>query len=310
MRAGIQKILSEYITQREKPFAKNQLAGFIRNNIREAIEKIVNDENRYLITTSPGKGVWTFTPWMAIFDKFVTESAQDGFYPVFLFKDDMSGLYLTLNQGVTSIRSAYKKSTTEVLRINADDFRARIGDIPKNFSEINIVLRTKDSTKKNLAKDYEAGNIIAKFYSSDNIPSDSVFEQDIREILTIYKALVYSLNELTPTEEENRSFTGIEKKQYSQHKRIERNQTLVKKVKKLQGCNCKACGLFFVDKYGDIGKNFIEAHHLKMISTLTEEITELDALKDFTVLCSNCHRMIHRTSDPSDLNAFKLMVKS
>ena len=29
---------------------------------------------------------------------------------------------------------------------------------------------------------------------------------------------------------------------------------------------------------------------------------------DFAVLCSNCHRMIHRTSDPSDLAGFRLLV--
>ena len=307
MREGIQKILLEYKIEREKPFVKNHLADFIRKDLREDIKKIINDENRYLVTTSPGKGVWTSTPWMAIFDLFVTETAQKGFYPVFIFKEDMSGVYLTLNQGVTFIRNEYKKSTTEVLRMNADDFRARIGQIPKNFSEIDIILSNENS-RKNLARDYEAGNIIAKFYSSSNLPSNNIFEQDIKEILTIYKSLIFSHNKLDFTEEENSNLTGIEKKQYSQHRRIERNQSLIRKVKKVQGCTCKACGLFFTDKYGELGKDFIEAHHLKMISTLTEEITELDALKDFTVLCSNCHRMIHRTNNTSDLEAFKLLL--
>jgi 5-methylcytosine-specific restriction protein A len=30
---------------------------------------------------------------------------------------------------------------------------------------------------------------------------------------------------------------------------------------------------------------------------------------DFAVLCSNCHRMIHRTSDPSNLAAFRRLLQ-
>lgn len=311
MKELLQNIISEYKTESKKSFAKNQLANLIRKDLKEDLKKIVNNETRYLVDASPGKGTWTATPWIAIFDIFVTKSAQEGLYPVFIFKDDMSGLYLTLNQGVTRIRDEYKKSTVEVLKLNAEDYRARIGKTPSNFTDKNISLNTLNPRKKTLASDYEAGNIISKFYPASNIPSDVILEQDITEILDIYKSLIYNETKITSNEEdEDENYTGIEKKQFRQHKRIERNQTLVKKVKQFHGYTCKACGLNFINKYGPIGKNFIEAHHLKLISTLTEDITELDARNDFTVLCSNCHRMIHRTDDPSDLQAFKLLLKN
>ena len=35
-----------------------------------------------------------------------------------------------------------------------------------------------------------------------------------------------------------------------------------------------------------------------------------DIAEDFAVLCSNCHRMIHRSADPSDLAAFRALVQS
>jgi predicted HNH restriction endonuclease len=35
-----------------------------------------------------------------------------------------------------------------------------------------------------------------------------------------------------------------------------------------------------------------------------------DIAADFAVLCSNCHRMIHRTADPSNLAQFRDMVQS
>ena len=70
-----------------------------------------------------------------------------------------------------------------------------------------------------------------------------------------------------------------------------------------------SCQLDFAERYGPIGKGFIEAHHLKPLSSLTEGSTlTYDVAKDFAVLCPNCHRMIHRTPDPSDLKGFRELV--
>jgi 5-methylcytosine-specific restriction protein A len=67
--------------------------------------------------------------------------------------------------------------------------------------------------------------------------------------------------------------------------------------------------LSFPERYGEIGDGFIEAHHLKPISTLEEGISvDYDVATDFAVLCSNCHRMIHRAADPSNLQAFKALL--
>jgi hypothetical protein len=72
-------------------------------------------------------------------------------------------------------------------------------------------------------------------------------------------------------------------------------------AKKFHGTRCQACELDFGERYGKIGQGFIEAHHLRPIATLEEGVP----VKYFAVLCSNCHRMIHRFADPSDLVAFR-----
>jgi hypothetical protein len=67
----------------------------------------------------------------------------------------------------------------------------------------------------------------------------------------------------------------------------------------------------FSERYGEIGKGFIEAHHLRPIASLQEGIAvTYDIAADFAVLCSNCHRMIHRSADPSDLALFRENVTS
>lgn len=67
----------------------------------------------------------------------------------------------------------------------------------------------------------------------------------------------------------------------------------------------------FGRKYGEIGAGYIEAHHMRPISSLKEgETVEYDIQKDFSVLCSNCHRMIHRMEEPSDLVGLRKILRA
>lgn len=83
-----------------------------------------------------------------------------------------------------------------------------------------------------------------------------------------------------------------------QHIMRERNKTLVKKAKDIFKQNhngklyCEVCGFDFSEVYGDIGNDFIEAHHVMPISQIKQN--KATEVKDLIMLCSNCHSMIHR----------------
>ncbi|WP_433709127.1 HNH endonuclease [Paenibacillus illinoisensis] len=47
--------------------------------------------------------------------------------------------------------------------------------------------------------------------------------------------------------------------------------------------------------YGRLGQKFIEAHHKKKLSDMVPG--ETTKVEDLVMLCSNCHRMIHREKD-------------
>lgn len=84
------------------------------------------------------------------------------------------------------------------------------------------------------------------------------------------------------------------------HLRRERNAAIVKAKKavvlKATGklC-CQVCGFDFKDFYGELGEGFCEVHHLQPLSKADGSVKT--ALKDLAIICSNCHRIIHR-SDP------------
>lgn len=55
---------------------------------------------------------------------------------------------------------------------------------------------------------------------------------------------------------------------------------------------CEVCNADFEDEYGARGRNFIEAHHRIPIAKLKTK-TKM-RISDLAMVCSNCHRMLHR----------------
>jgi putative restriction endonuclease len=52
------------------------------------------------------------------------------------------------------------------------------------------------------------------------------------------------------------------------------------------------CSVDFEQVYGEIGRDFIEAHHTKLVASLEENARV--TITDLLPVCSNCHRMLHR----------------
>jgi 5-methylcytosine-specific restriction protein A len=63
------------------------------------------------------------------------------------------------------------------------------------------------------------------------------------------------------------------------------------------GFNCKACNHNFSDKYGPIGDEYIEVHHIIKVSEMGAGYI-VDPINDLIPLCSNCHAIVHRRDPP------------
>lgn len=81
------------------------------------------------------------------------------------------------------------------------------------------------------------------------------------------------------------------------HKSKERNKRLIIQAKKdfiqkNNGLFCEVCGFDFEEIYGNLGENYIEAHHMKPLSEFDNEVNT--KISDLLMVCANCHRMLHR----------------
>ena len=154
----------------------------------------------------------------------------------------------------------------------------------------------------------------SKFYEKNNLPTEEELILDFKDMMAHYRFL--SSNE-TAVESlhigdhnENLGKTEEDLRKFRQHWRVEKNRNLSKAAIKAHGYICQGCGFNFEEIYGEIGKDFIEAHHLVPISLFKGDVVKLDPKLDFAVLCSNCHRMIHKTEKPDDVKAFKNIINS
>lgn len=59
------------------------------------------------------------------------------------------------------------------------------------------------------------------------------------------------------------------------------------------GTSCVVCGFHFEAAYGQLGRGFVNVHHLTELSTLGADY-ELDAISELRPVCPNCHAMLHR----------------
>jgi predicted HNH restriction endonuclease len=94
-------------------------------------------------------------------------------------------------------------------------------------------------------------------------------------------------------DDELESYDGMEgRKRKMFSTRYERNPTHRLRAIKVHGLSCMACDFNFGAVYGSHGEGFIHVHHNKPLSE-TGEMT-IDPLKDLSVLCPNCHAMVHK----------------
>ncbi|WP_390298215.1 HNH endonuclease [Gracilimonas halophila] len=120
---------------------------------------------------------------------------------------------------------------------------------------------------------------------------------------------LYKINEEDDRAFEIREGTVI----YKLHKYRERDSDIIKRKKerefqRLGRLPCEACTFDFYQKYGQLGYKYIECHHRTPLSEFSTSTTT--TLKDLALVCSNCHRMLHRKVDTLSVEGLRNILAS
>jgi hypothetical protein len=118
----------------------------------------------------------------------------------------------------------------------------------------------------------------------------------------------FSISDDNSIKGETKSFEGGKSLYWTTH--YERKADLRAKAMEIHGIVCMGCGFDFEQKYGVLGRGFIEVHHTKPVSSLDGRV-EVNPQLDMVTLCSNCHSIVHRRKpEPISLRDLRKILNS
>lgn len=193
MEMGIRQVLSGVLSRYLSGSQTNDIDAEIRNNFPKVIlANIPPSFGSYSVKGLAGMGRRAQVPLLCIFDSRVTNRAGRGYYLAYLFKTDMTGVYLSLNQ-----------AWEPFIRLGG----AAIGreTISKMSERVRTVLRRKGITStgmrdsidlahsvrnSNLARGYERGHIFGLYYPAESLPDEAYLVADLENMLKLYAGMV------------------------------------------------------------------------------------------------------------------------
>jgi 5-methylcytosine-specific restriction protein B len=203
---GLEAALLQYPPARQTPFTGTHPINAVFHSLTQTLQSsnCIKEFPTLRVRFSTGQGNWARVPWIAILDDRITTTTQSGFYCVFLFREDGSGVYLTLAQGVTEPQRRLGATAGKAeLRANAQTIRASLGALTDAGFSLSDGIDLH--TGPGLGSDYEASAIAYRLYERDNVPEDEQLVSDLGALINSYEqivseATVIAEGDVTPTE--------------------------------------------------------------------------------------------------------------
>ena len=147
-------------------------------------ELIFDDYEIYSTVSNKGH----YCPYIALMNPEISDTTNNGIFVNYIFREDMSGAYLSLRQGVSDISRGeeYRKE----LDLKSKDYRQLLNE--KDITDFNHDIDLK-RIKGKYPPFYEAANIYSKFYPINKVPNEEELESDLYKILDLYNSLVKSI---------------------------------------------------------------------------------------------------------------------
>ena len=132
IKGRLEKILSTYNDNPKK------VSNEIVYGCPKALIQLANIPDRFKVYGRWRTGNTAQVPWVGVFDRDITDSAQRGYYIAYLFNAKMQGVYLSLNQGWTDFQKQYKTKKGKVIfsgNKEALGVKQNVVDMPKKEPE-------------------------------------------------------------------------------------------------------------------------------------------------------------------------------
>lgn len=224
-------------------------------------------------------------------------SKDDEYIRIYTESNDKAGAWS--GQGRMSLRSVDIGSLPEPLKNafkTSTDGRISETRYVRNLKENHYFIKEVDPTgsdftkrlyKESLEKVLET---VPEEYENDFYRG---YHWNCEVVGRVRKASRYDINLSDESRHEETGYQTEGRKTVYYTTKYERSAKNREAAIQIHGTKCMICGFDFEEKYGELGKNYIEVHHIKPLSELDEEVV-VNPETDLICVCSNCHRMLHR----------------
>jgi hypothetical protein len=172
----------------------------ILDELPDSLEGWTQNPHNYKFQGSDGQGFILSAPWIAVFNRSITESATKGYYLVYLLSEDLKRLVLEVGFGATQFEKRFGKgkrfyeAVDEAvinMRLNSNHLLADC--LTKSLARTNIEEVRLDSSGDFRLKAYEHCAIYSLTYQISSLPSDEDLKRDYLEYLSLYDRMANSL---------------------------------------------------------------------------------------------------------------------
>ena len=185
---GLEDVLANYVAARARhKFSKEHSVAQLLRRLEALLRNSspIKSRPHLKVRASYGQGNWATVPWIAFLDARETSTTRRGIYGVLLFRHDMSGVYITFNQGVTDIlKELGKRQGKERLRETAHQLHRFCARLPGQGFRLDDSIQL--NPEPGLGRDYEDSTIAHKLYPRDQVPQDLEVLADLEAVLKAY----------------------------------------------------------------------------------------------------------------------------
>ena len=178
LRDDFERVFRQYLSQREQFGSTGApIAYFFKEDLLADFTTLIDGKVPFAGTSATvGKGGLAHCPQLF----FWTDLGCDlSLHFMFIFKGDMSGVYL-------SMRYTGRKDPDEYLKTMRDVYQYCIRKHYPDFEFLESIDLASDTP---YSISYENATIISKFYDKDNIPDDDVLIKDMNDFIECEKLL-------------------------------------------------------------------------------------------------------------------------
>ena len=182
--------------------------------------------------------------------------------------------------------------------------------ITASFNDATLLPPSERNCKIPRAKDEKGGMGQSNIWYADS-PKGKETIANVNRLIA-KKILKRTISDLPDVDVDSMAIAGKEGKlRLVSHMSRERDQKLVKAKKEYalrtsRKLSCEVCGFDFAKVYDEVGEGFCEVHHLTPLAQADGEGET--TLEDLAIVCSNCHRMLHRGKPIFTIEELKSML--